>query len=93
MRIVLKGYLMAQCHLLLTIVCHYQDNKNRGFTRLNIRKKKKKTLLTDSIYISIDYTIIRRYNRLSITNKFEIKLLPVRRGGRERESGWRRGKG
>jgi hypothetical protein len=46
--------------------------------------------LTDSIYIPADYAIIRRYNRLSITNKFEIKLLRVRRGGREREGGWRK---
>jgi hypothetical protein len=43
--------------------------------------------LTDSIYISADYGIIRRYSQLSITNKFEIKLLRVRRGGREREGG------
>jgi hypothetical protein len=42
--------------------------------------------LTDSIYISADYAIIR----LSITSKFEIKLLRVRRGRREREGGWRR---
>jgi hypothetical protein len=27
---------------------------------------------------------------MSITNKFEIKLLRVRRRGREREGGWRR---
>jgi hypothetical protein len=32
-------------------------NKNRGFTRLSITKKKK-TLLTDSIYIPADYGII-----------------------------------
>jgi hypothetical protein len=37
-----------------------------------------------------DYAVIRSYNRLSITNKFEIKLLRVKRGGREREGGWRR---
>jgi hypothetical protein len=43
--------------------------------------------LTDSKYISADYAVIRRYNRLSITYKFEIKILRVRRGGRER---WRR---
>jgi hypothetical protein len=46
--------------------------------------------LTVSIYISADYAIIRRYNRQSITNKFKIKLLRVRRGGREIECGWRR---
>jgi hypothetical protein len=57
-------------------------NKNWGFTRLNITKK---TLLTDSIYISADYAIIRRYNRLSIPKKLEIKLLLVRRGGRDRQ--------
>jgi hypothetical protein len=37
-----------------------------------------------------DHAIIRRYNRLSITKKIEINLLGVRRGGREREGGWRR---
>jgi hypothetical protein len=47
----------------------------------------KKTQLTDSRYILADYAIIRRYNRLSITNKFEIKLLRVRRGGRWLEKG------
>jgi hypothetical protein len=46
--------------------------------------------LTDSIYISADYAIIRRYNGLSITYKFEMTLLRVRRGGREREGGWNR---
>jgi hypothetical protein len=46
--------------------------------------------LTDSIYLSAVYAIIRRNNRLSIRNKFEIKLLHVGRGGREREGGWRR---
>jgi hypothetical protein len=68
-------------------VIHY-DNKNPGFARLSITKKK--TLLNDSIHISADYAIIRRYNRLSITNKFEIKLLLVRRVEREREGGWSR---
>jgi hypothetical protein len=33
---------------------------------------------------------MKKYNRLSITNKFEVKLLSVRRGGREREGDWRR---
>jgi hypothetical protein len=46
--------------------------------------------LTQAIYISADYAIIGRYNRLSITKKFEIKFLRVRRGGKEREGGWRR---
>jgi hypothetical protein len=44
------------------------DDKNRGFTRLNVTKK---TILTDSIYISADYVIIRRYNR--IRKSFLIK--------------------
>jgi hypothetical protein len=35
--------------------------RKKTFTRLSITKKKK-TLLTDSIYISADYAIIRRYN-------------------------------
>jgi hypothetical protein len=39
--------------------------------------------LTDSIYIGANYAIIRSLLRLA--NKFEIKLLRVRRGGRERE--------
>jgi hypothetical protein len=56
------------------------------FTRLNITHKTK-TPLTDSIYISADYAIIRRYNLLSITNKFEIKLLRVRRKERWSEKG------
>jgi hypothetical protein len=38
-------------------------HKNRGFFRLNITHKKKKTLLTDSIYISADHAINSRYNR------------------------------
>jgi hypothetical protein len=33
-----------------------------------IKKHTKKTLLTDSIYISAGYDIIRRYNRLSIVS-------------------------
>jgi hypothetical protein len=40
--------------------------------------------LTDSIYILGDYDI------MSITKTFEIMLLRVRRGGREREGSWRR---
>jgi hypothetical protein len=46
--------------------------------------------LTGSIYISADSAIIKRYNWLSIAHKFEIKILRVRNGGREREGGWGR---
>jgi hypothetical protein len=49
-------------------------NKNHGLTRLRITKKKaqvshkKKTQLTDSIYILADYATISRYNRLKQSN-------------------------
>jgi hypothetical protein len=39
--------------------------------------------LTDSLYISASSGDTK-------TNKFEIMLLPVRRGGRETKGGWRR---
>jgi hypothetical protein len=65
-------------------VIHY-DNKNPGFSRLNITHHK--TLFTDSIYIWADYAIIRRYNRLRLTNKFEIKLLCVREERGKAEGG------
>jgi hypothetical protein len=67
-------------------VIHYDNTK----TRIHCVKYHKKPLLTESIYISADYAIIRRYNLLSITNKFEIKLLRGRRGKKE---GWREEEG
>jgi hypothetical protein len=62
-------------------VIHY-DNKNHGFTRLNIKLKK---LLTDSIYVWAAYAYHQEIQSTSIINKFEIKLLSVRRRERERE--------
>jgi hypothetical protein len=63
-------------HPIIVEIC--LENKNQGFPRLNITKK----YTIDSIYISADYAIIKRYNQLSITNKFEIKLLRVMSEGR-----------
>jgi hypothetical protein len=53
-------------------VIHY-DNKSRGFTSVSIIKKK----LTDSIYISAEYAIIRvtNDNRRSERIKSEIVTL------------------
>jgi hypothetical protein len=54
----------------MLLVIHY-DNKNQGFSRLTFTKK---SLLTDSIYISADYAIISQMYLLMIAEPAEIYI-------------------